>query len=41
MIKRDFDEMYDLTGEDDDGSSRPIKTVRRGKTPETVDLSED
>ncbi|KAB5585798.1 hypothetical protein GE09DRAFT_1180965 [Coniochaeta sp. 2T2.1] len=41
VIKREFDVMYDLTGEDADDPPRPVKMPRRHKEPETIDLTDD
>ncbi|OIW27445.1 hypothetical protein CONLIGDRAFT_633807 [Coniochaeta ligniaria NRRL 30616] len=41
LIKREFGEMFDLTGEDANGSPRPVKMPRKHKEPETIDLTDD
>jgi hypothetical protein len=40
-VKREYDEVYDLTGDDADGSQRPVKILRKRKEPETIDLIDD
>jgi hypothetical protein len=40
VVKREFGVMFDLTGEDAEGSPRPVKILRKCREPETIDLTD-
>jgi hypothetical protein len=40
-VKREFDEMLDIAGDNGHGESRRAKKRRERKKPETIDLTDD